>query len=162
MYETFKENVDRYAALTKHEREIQARLELAEKTVCLTRDHLVDTVRQAEGAATPADWQPLLNDVRFVGVRLVDACLTALREKKRLSPEELLINLNAGSYRFRTTSPLREIHAAMLRQRRARKVGNDYVWAAGGETVEMRPRLVTQNTDAFNLDPTGTEEGKNK
>lgn len=159
VFATFRENVAQYQSLNRHEHEIQARLELSEKTLCLTRDHLIDTLKQVEGTVTPKDWQPLLNDVQFVGVRLVDACLTLLRQHGKMSSEELLTALNGGMFRFRTTSPLREIHAAMLRQRKAKKIGNEYVWSGGGAPVKMRPRpaAVATTSDPTDLEVTGTE-----
>lgn len=159
VFATFRENFSNYIALTQHERTIQARLELAEKTLCLTREHLLDTLKQAGNTATPKDWEPLLSNVRFVGVRLIDACYTVLSEKKKMTSDELLTAMNGGGYRFRTTSPLREIHAAMLKSKRyVRKVGNEYVWIGGGETIEMRPKVVTPVTaDTTAMGPTGTE-----
>src|SRR5687768_7834442 len=67
VYLALHEDFQKYHGLIKEEMMVQARLELAEKTVCLTRDHLVLTVAQAECAAAPHEWEPLLNMIRFVG-----------------------------------------------------------------------------------------------
>jgi hypothetical protein len=142
LFATFHGTFAKYNELLAAEREIQARLETAEKTVALTRDHLIDSLRNADDAATPDEWKPLLDGVRFVGVRLVDACLTLLQEHGRLGSNGLLERLVAGGFRFRTASPLREIHAAMLKQQTARKAGNEYVWLGDSGPVALRPHLV--------------------
>ncbi len=101
--------VKRYSDLTSHLLDMQARIELAEKTLCLTRDHLAMTITQTD-SATPQDWEQHLREVRFVGVRLADACMVLLKEKKALTPQEILIGLNRGMFRFRTNSPLAKKH----------------------------------------------------
>jgi hypothetical protein len=136
LLEEFRANAERYTSLTRHHLELEARIELTERTLCLTRDHLAMTIQQADGNVLSAyDWRPLFDEVRFVGVRLVDACLALLQENGKLTQEQLLKGLNSGMFRFRTSSPLREIHAAMLRQRRAKKVGDTWVWLGGGEQI---------------------------
>jgi len=97
----------------------------------------------------------MFDEVRFVGVRLVDACHALLQERNKMTTAELLKELNAGMYRFRTNSPLREIHAALLKQRRAKKVGDQWIWVGGGEQIPMRLRVqpVTTTVDV-------TEEAK--
>ena len=159
LFAEFRSNVGRYQGLTAHQFELEARIEMTEKTLCLMRDHLRDTIERADCAAPPRDWKPLFEEVRFVGVRLVDACMTLLQEHGKLTQEELLTGLNGGMFRFRTSSPLREIHAAMLRQRRAKKLGNTWVWIGGGEEVQMRLRVATPSavTIPTEEDATGTD-----
>src|SRR5262249_1895110 len=66
----------------------------------------------------------------------------ALREHKRLTREELLEELNHGMFRFRTSSPLREIHAALLRHPHVKKTGHTYIWNAPPEKqIPMRLRV---------------------
>lgn len=108
---------------------LEARVELAEKTVSLTRDHLMTEIERSD-SSTPRDWVSTLNNFRFVGSRLVDACMTVLEEGKRMTPQEILVALNRGMFRFRTSSPLREIHAALLRQSFAKKEDSVWVWSA--------------------------------
>jgi hypothetical protein len=158
VYSALHENFQTYHGLIKQELMLQARLELAEKTVCLHRDHLVLSVAQAECATAPSKWQPLLNMIRFVGVRLVDACMTILQEKKKLTPEQLLVELNNGMYRFRTSAPLREIHAALMRESRVKKTDDCYVWVGGGEQISLRLRPAPVHP----LPAVGTEEATQK
>jgi hypothetical protein len=156
LFGEFTAQVERYATLTSSLLNLEARIELAEKTLSLTRDHLAMTIKQTEAAA-PRDWEQDLKSVRFVGVRLADACMLLLQENKRMTPEEILIGLNKGMFRFRTNSPLREIHAALLRQSFAKKTGDTYVWT-GGTQKQMPLRLRTAkpalvSTNVINNDP---------
>ena len=97
--------------------------------------------------------QTVFNKIRFVGVRLADACQALLQEKKKLTPEQLLSALNDGMYRFRTNSPLREIHAALLKQTWADKVGAAYVWKGGTEQqMPLRMRVVN-TTEVIDQEP---------
>lgn len=147
VYFEFSESIKRYNHLMAESLNLNARLQIAEKMLCLVRDQLQLTVVQAGCAATPLDWEPAFAEVRFVGVRLTDACMTLLQERGKLSPENLLQGLNGGMFRFRTRSPLREIHAALIQQRsRVKKIGNEYVWAGGGEQISMRLRMPTAQT----------------
>jgi hypothetical protein len=141
LFEELHRQVHQYLQLTQTLRNIEARIELAEKTLSLTRDHLATTIHQTD-SATPRDWQSMFDSVRFVGVRLADACMVLLQEQKKMSPEELVVHLNKGMYRFRTNSPQREIHAAMLRQSFARKSGEHWIWIGHPEqqvTMRLRP-----------------------
>jgi hypothetical protein len=165
LFDEFRRTASKYEDLTKLHFEIEARIEMTEKTLCLMRDHLAMSIASAEHAATPHDWEPLFKEVRFVGVRLVDACMTLLQEQGKMKPEELLLGLNGGMFRFRTNSPLREIHAALLKQkRRVRKILDTYVWVGGGEQIAMRLKLAERpqasnapQTPTPPQDSTGTE-----
>jgi hypothetical protein len=158
LFATFHGTFANYNELLAAEREIQARLETAEKTVALTRDHLLDSLRNADDAAPPEEWKSLLDGVRFVGVRLVDACLTLLQEQGRLGSEGLLERLIAGGFRFRTASPLREIHAAMLKQQAARKAGNEYLWLGNNGPVALRPHLAAMRGSGNHVPRTATRQ----
>jgi len=139
-----EENLKRVIGLTKHLREIEARMELAEKHLCLTREHLAMAIREAEDVV-PANWGQLFARTRFVGVRLADACAAVVQERKKLGPDELLRALNNGNYRFRTSAPLREIHAALLKHPHVeRDQSGNYVWTAPREKqIPMRLRVST-------------------
>jgi hypothetical protein len=142
VFREFHKQSDRYNQLTAQLLSQEAQIELAEKTLCLTRDHLAMMIEKTEGAK-PNDWSKVLREVRFVGVRLADACGVLLQEHKRLTPEQILGGLNDGMFRFRTNSPLREIHAALLRQSFAKKVGTSYVWVGSAEQqMPLRLRLM--------------------
>ena len=143
LFNAFQEHVAEYNAMTAHLLEMEARIELAEKTLSLTRDHLNMTINQTEGAA-PHEWDKVLNSVRFVGVRLADACMALLQEstQKKLTPDELLNQLNHGMFRFRTNSPLREIHAALLKQSSVKRSGSHWVWTGKAEQLPLRLRVM--------------------
>lgn len=140
LFQELQRQIHHYVEFTRMLHNVEARLELAEKTLSLTRDHLMMTISQTD-SARPRDWKGTLDGVRFVGVRLVDACQVLLQERKKMTPEELLMALNEGMYHFRTNSPLREIHAAMLRQNFAKREDEYWVWIGKSEQqIPMRLR----------------------
>jgi hypothetical protein len=141
LFEEFQQQKERYANMTAGLLSLEARIELAEKTLCLTRDHLAMSIEKTD-SAIPHDWANILNSVRFVGMRLADACMTLLQEHGKMAPKEILTALNSGMFRFRTNSPLREIHAALLRQNSAKRVGNAWVWTGTREQIPMRFRVL--------------------
>jgi hypothetical protein len=151
LFEEFHEQVHKYQGLTAELLSLEARIELAEKKLCLTRDHFAMTIDKTE-TALPNDWQKLFQKVRFVGVRLADACQALLQEKKKLTPEQFLHGLNEGMFRFRTNSPLREIHAALLKQTWANKEGDAYVWM-GNPEQQMPLRMRILNTRVIDQSP---------
>jgi hypothetical protein len=134
LFGDFSQQMDRYAGLTRHLMGLEARMEIAEKTLCLTRDHLQLALTTCEGGAIWSDrFKAEAARVRFIGKRLVDACEEALAQHKKLKPEKLRDVLNEGTFRFRTTSPLREIHAALLRHPHIKRVDDYYIWAGPKE-----------------------------
>ena len=161
LYGEFREQIKRYHAITGELLSLEARVELAEKTMCLTRDHLEMTIRSTEDAM-PHDWDSALREVRFAGVRLADACMTLLREFRRMTPEELLRGLNNGMFRFRTNSPLREIHASLLKQPSVTRTGKHYVWKGDSQQeMPLRLRIVKKPASGETLDVgTGRAEVK--
>lgn len=134
LFADFEQQMDRYKGLTRHLMGLEARMEIAEKTLCLTRDHLQIALETTEGAD---EWRQKYKTeaakVRFIGKRLVEACEETLAENKKLRPEKLLDLLNEGTFRFRTTAPLREIHAALLRHPHIKRIENYYIWAGPKE-----------------------------
>ncbi len=142
LYTEFVMQKDRYHDLTANLREIEARLELAEKMLSLVRDHLAASITKTE-FAEPHDWKDTLRGVRFVGVRLMDACVELLRAHKKMTGAEMVAALNEGMFRFRTNSPLREIHAALMRQqRRVKKTDDGWKWVGTDKTTAEPIRLV--------------------
>ena len=140
LYKEFHSQAHRYMELTRHFMEVEARVELAEKNLCLTRDHLAAAIARIDNA-TPRDWKKTFASVRFVGYRLADACVKLLRERKKLTSQQLLEALNNGMYRFRTNTPLREIHAALLRQQYAKRQGDTWIWR-GPKKQETRLQVI--------------------
>lgn len=141
LFRDFAEQVSRYKHLTAGVMQFEARLGLAEKTLCLTRDHLEMALRDTEGSESRLhQFQKDAANVQFVGMRLTDACTVILREHKKMSPEKLLDAINEGTFRFRTNSPLREIHAALLRHPNIERHGASYVWT-GPKEEQSRPQL---------------------
>jgi hypothetical protein len=142
LFREFHEQTHKYHSLTGQLLSLEAQIELVEKTLCLTRDHLAMMIGKTD-SATPRDWNEVLRGVRFVGVRLADACKVLLQEHQRLTPKEIVGGLNLGMFRFRTSSPLREIHAALLRQSFAERSGESYVWVGTTEhQLPLRMRVV--------------------
>ena len=141
LFHEFQQQKQRYAGLAGELLSLEARIELVEKTLCLTRDHLAMSINKTD-SAIPRDWAMVLSSVRFVGMRLADACLTLLRENQKMTPKEIVCGLNTGMFRFRTSSPQREIHAALLRQTSVKRVGNYWTWVGDGEQIKMRFRVV--------------------
>jgi hypothetical protein len=142
LYQEFQEQIQKYHSLTRDLLSLEARVDLAEKTMCLTRDHLEMTIKSTD-CAMPHDWDSALKEVRFAGVRLADACIALLQEDHKLTPEKLLEKLNHGMYRFRTNSPLREIHASLIKQPSVERNGKYYVWEGTAEQqMPLRLRIV--------------------
>jgi hypothetical protein len=133
LFHEFHKQTEHYQGLTGQLLSLEARIELAEKTLCLTRDHLAMSIGKTE-CAIPNNWDKVLHSVRFVGVRLADACRILLQERKKMTQEEILNGLNNGMFRFRTNSPYREIHAALLKQSFAQKTGATYTWIGNPES----------------------------
>jgi hypothetical protein len=157
LFQELRRQKAQYLELTQALHSIEARIELAEKTLSLTRDHLSMTISQTDHA-TPRDWSQVFQDIRFVGVRLADACMALLQEQKKMTPEELLGALNEGMFRFRTNSPQREIHAAMLRQSFAKKSGEQWVWIGKtGQQISMRLRSAAKPTNGLASQETSGE-----
>ena len=156
LFGEFQEQTAKYHSLTAQLLSLEAQIELAEKTLCLMRDHFAMAIEKTE-SAVPNDWERVLHKVRFVGVRLADACNVVLQEKKKLTSEQLLHELNDGMYRFRTNAPLREIHAALLKQSFVEKRGVTYVWIGKAEQqMPLRMRVVSTTQV---IDQTPAKEG---
>jgi len=151
LFRELHEQVHKYQGLTQELLSLEARIELAEKQLCLIRDHFEMTIDKTE-SALPNDWQKIFQSVRFVGVRLGDACQVLLRERKKLTPQQFLRGLNEGMFRFRTNSPLREIHAALLQQTWAKKAEDSYVWM-GNPEQQMPLRMRVLNTQVIDQTP---------
>ncbi|HXB54718.1 MAG TPA: hypothetical protein VN461_08040 [Vicinamibacteria bacterium] len=136
LYHELQDQIRKYYELTANLLALEARVELTEKQLCLTRDHLAMVVARTEGAA-PMDWKTMLDRVRFVGWRLAEACVAVVREHKKLTPDELLTALNIGTFRFRTNTPFREIHAALLRQHSVKREGDYWIWLGPAEQEDQ-------------------------
>ena len=119
---------------------MEARIELSEKTLCLTRDHFKMMITKTQDAM-PNDWSEALMSVRYVGIRLADACAKSLQQHTKMTPDELLRDLNNGMFRFRTNSPLREIHAALLRHPHVKRTASGYTWTAPPTEKQLPMRL---------------------
>jgi hypothetical protein len=144
LFTDFQQQVHKYAGLTRELMSLKARIVLAERMLCLVRDHFAIAVRNSD-SAMPHDWKRILGTVRFVGWRLADSCVELLKEQKRLTPEELRDALNLAMFRFRTNAPLREIHAALLRQPSVKRVDDAWVWV--GEQTTMPLHVVKRSSD---------------
>lgn len=119
--------------------ELQARTDISERNLRLTRDHLLSTLESTK-EDVPLNWREATSRVRFVGARLGDAAMEVLKSRPTpLSVGELEAALNEGQFRFRTGHPKREIHAALLRQRAAQRNPEDDTWEyVPGKEVSKR------------------------
>jgi hypothetical protein len=138
LFKEYVEQLGRYHHLTSELLSLQARVELVEKNLCVTRDHLALAIEKSE-EPMPEAWEKALASARFVGMRLADACLAILQQRKKVTHHEMLEVLNWGMFRFRTNAPAREIHGAMLRQPYVKRVSDGWIWA-GPEVVEPVPQ----------------------
>lgn len=142
LYTAFAEQAKQYELRTNELLQLEARVDIAEKNLRVTRDHLAMSVQRAEGIVPPRAWSAALAKVRFVGMRLADACVELLREKQRMTPRELLEGLNSGMFRFRTSAPLREIHGALLRHPNVRRSDDQQHWLWMGDGDQLALKLV--------------------
>ena len=139
LFAEFRQQVDRYLALTEQFMTLEAQVELNEKTLCVVRDHFMMKIADTD-SAKPHDWASVLNSVRFVGWRLADACVELLKEHQRMTAGEIIKGLNKGMFRFRSNAPLREIHAALLRHPSVKRDGDYWVWTGDRvDTSEIEP-----------------------
>lgn len=144
LYTEFLDQVLRYNDLTRQLLSLQARVELQEKNLVVTRDHLAMHIEKSE-EEMPPDWTKQIGCARFVGMRLADACLMLLKERKRITHADMLAALNRGMFRFRTNGPLREIHGAMVRQPFVKRVSDGWMWT-GPDIVEAEPGIPAATT----------------
>lgn len=127
LHDEYEEQLGRYHSLTAELHSLQARVELVEKNLCVTRDHLAMAIEKSD-EDVPKEWKQRLIKARFVGMRLADACLWLLKTHKRMTYVDLLNHLNVGMFRFRTNAPAREIHGALLRQPYVKRVSDGWMW----------------------------------
>src|SRR5438067_5009105 len=134
LYEELNDQCHRYVTLLDEWHRLQGRIEVAERALRTTRDHLWDTLSEVSDDPfndpdMPKDWISTLYHVRFIGMRAADAIMEVLKEHEQpVTTDELLECLNRGNFRFRTTTPLREIHAAMMRQSHVRRDGDTWIY----------------------------------
>lgn len=122
----------RYNELLIEYSRLLGQLEVAERGVVLSRDHLlasIDCRDMENGDVCPQCMPELVGSIRFTGTRVAEAALTVLRENGTLDSDEMVAALNAGGFRFRTPTPMRELHAALLQQRRlVKRVGDQWTY----------------------------------
>ena len=106
VYKAFRKQVNEYAVLIEQLLELQGKVVLAEKQVKVARDHLCMVIERTGGVA-PKDWDTTLASVRFVNMRLAEACLALLEENRVMTTKQLIRALDHGMYRWRTNTPIR-------------------------------------------------------
>ena len=127
VYDAFHKQVNDYQTLTDKLLRLEGQIVLAEKQVQVARDHLCMVIEKTP-TALPPDWDKTLGTVRFVGVRLAEACLQLLRDQSPMTTEDLVEGLNHGMYRWRSHSPARELNAAMLRQKSVKREEDNWIY----------------------------------
>lgn len=143
LYSELVEQYERYSVLLNQLLELEARVDVAEKSLKLVRDALLDAVRECgfEDATPPQEYGDMLFHMRFIGMRAAEACLEILRTHGEISMADLLQHLNYGMFRFKTGSPEREIYAALLRQPNVTRDGDRWIYASPvGDTSKATRR----------------------
>lgn len=152
VYKQFGKLVQEYQGLTAHLLELQGRILLEEKQLQVARDHLCMVIETTPGCVPPPQWDTTLRSVRFVGLRLADACLQVLKEYKEMTTEELINALNHGMYRWRSSSPARELNAAMLRQKNVKRQEDKWYY------IPEPSDALAQSAEAENVEEESTTE----
>lgn len=127
LFEELQEQLEKFLTLVQELAVIQARVQVVEQNLEATRNMIHAQLNDTE-EETPEDWEESLQKVRFVGVRLGDACVQVLKERKVLTTDELRRLLDYGQFRFRTGFPLREMNAALLRHPRIHRKGDTWTY----------------------------------
>jgi hypothetical protein len=136
LFTELQHQLHRHLSLVDQMVRLDAQISITERNLAATRDHLLASMESTD-EEVPEDWKEVLNQVRFVGARLGDACIEVLREYGRpMTLKEIEIGLNKGQFRFRSGSPLREINAALLRQPRTLVRKNEDTWEFVREAAE--------------------------
>ena len=118
----FEQQTKRYVDAVGKLQEAQAHVALAERMVVATRDAVREFMEDTGDEIVPPNWEDILDTVRFVRVRITDACVELLRDRGPRDTNELVTLLNSGQFRFNTPTPRREVHASLINQKRARRV----------------------------------------
>lgn len=123
----FDDQAKRYEGIMLTLRQLEFKAEVAEKHLCVARDHLLLALDENPGMVGE-DWEKVLKRVRFVGRRLADACVELLRENTTMTTSELISGLRSGMFRFKGAAPLREVHAAVMRHPNIKRDGDTWRW----------------------------------
>lgn len=140
MFNELNEQLVRYLRVVEQLADLQARIMIMERNLRLTREHLKIVLGRTD-EDVPQDWEKTLRKIRFIGARLGDSIIEILQEHGGLATQETLDELNRGQFRFRTGSPLREINAALLRQRRIKREGDRWIYKSPvSQKGEVQPQ----------------------
>jgi len=124
----------------EHER-AESELNYAQKALALAHERFWLMWHQhpepeADGTASELDpeglWQ-VLESVQFVGEPIGAACKSALRELKRATVERLVDYLAERGFQFVSEVPVREVHAALIKQWWAVKDHGPDEWVYQGD-----------------------------
>ena len=126
LFEELDGQLHRHLAAVAQLSRLQGRIDVSERALVATRDHLLSALESTVEESVPEGWQEVLDRVRFIGARIGVACAYLLERHGPLTMAELHARLNDGQFRFRTSTPLREINAALIRNSRARKDGEQW------------------------------------
>jgi hypothetical protein len=124
-----------YTHLLRELMQLEAQVEITERSLRVMRDHMLEAIQDCEcpEGELPEGTAEMFHHMRFIGRRAAEACLEVLREKKTLTVNELLEELNQGMFRFRTASPEREINAALLRQPHVKREDDRWIYVGPAE-----------------------------
>ena len=126
MIAELRERAERYAAAAAEAERLERRIAQGERRLAAAGEHLLSAL-EADGAEAPAAWRSALLRARMAGASAGEACAILLAEHGPLTTSGLRTELERAGFRFRGATPLREIHAALIRNSRVRRDGARWV-----------------------------------
>ena len=123
MIAELRERAERHAAAAAGAALLERRIARGERRLAAAGEHLL-AVLEADGIDAPAGWRDALLRARMAGASAGKACAIMLQEHGPLTTAGLKTMLERAGFRFRGATPLREIHAALIRNSRVRRDGD--------------------------------------
>ena len=126
MFAELRERAERHAAAAAEAERLERVVAHGERRLAAAGEHLL-AVLEAEGMEAPAGWRDALLRARMAGASAGEACAILLEEHGPATAAGLKTMLERAGFRFRGAAPLREIHAALIRNSRVRRDGGLWV-----------------------------------
>ena len=122
MLAELRERAERHAAAVAEAERLERGVAQGERRLAAAGKHLLSAL-EAEGIDAPAGWRDALLRARMAGASAGEACAILLEEHGPATTAGLKTMLERSGFRFRSATPLREIHAALIRNARVRRDG---------------------------------------